>query len=442
MRSRFVGWGFRFIHYTLHSADVSRAPSAFAGRQLLAPLAVALLLRLSLVALVPVMPAWDGVIYDRAGQQLAEGRGYTQQAIDPSMPTTPTAFFPVGLPAVLAALRKVGFGPGGMLAVQAIAGALLVPVAWVLGRRLGGRRGGRWAAWLVALWPGGVLLSISYLAEPLSALGIALAMVPLALARRRRLPFASVISAVVLGLTAYLRATPLAIAPCVFLLVGLAFLGSRKKKIVGASLFAALSALVAVGPLVPWAVRNARVMHAPVLVSTNGGFNLLMGTTGEGGYGESIAGIDCPSGMREVDVDACRRDHALVRIARDPVAWLARGTLKLSHTFGYESAPAQYFSYAQPLPQSGASWERKSTLALAACRVFWVPFLVLAALGLAYAIRDARRRLTVGHAITLGPLLGFSLLHFVYIGGDRYHAAVVPMMAALAGLAVARARRR
>ena len=45
---------------------------------------------------------------------------------------------------------------------------------------------------------------------------------------------------------------------------------------------------------------------------------------------------------------------------------LARGTLKLSHTFGYESAPAQYFSFAQPPPQSGQAWERKSTIALAA----------------------------------------------------------------------------
>jgi hypothetical protein len=230
---------------------VSRAPHAFARRELLVPLGVALLLRLSLVALVPVMPAWDGVIYDRAGAQLALGHGYTQHSIDSSMPATPTAFFPVGLPAVLALLRTLGLGPGGTLAVHAIAGALLVPVAWLLGRRVGGRRGGRWAAWLVALWPGGVLLSISYLAEPLSALGIALAMVPLALARRRRLPFAALLSALILGVAAYLRATPLAIAPCVLFLVGLAYLGKRRKRVFGSLLFASLATLFSVLPLVP-----------------------------------------------------------------------------------------------------------------------------------------------------------------------------------------------
>jgi hypothetical protein len=34
------------------------------------------------------------------------------------------------------------------------------------------------------------------------------------------------------------------------------------------------------------------------------------------------------------------------------------------------------------------------------------------------------------------PIAALALLHFVFLGGDRYHAPVVPLMAALASLAL------
>ena len=42
--------------------------------------------------------------------------------------------------------------------------------------------------------------------------------------------------------------------------------------------------------------------------------------------------------------------------------------------------------------------------------------------------------------VVLAPILALALIHFVYIGGDRYHVAVAPMILALAGVALAAVR--
>jgi hypothetical protein len=177
-------------------------------------------------------------------------------------------------------------------------------------------------------------------------------------------------------------------------------------------------------------------MGEPVLVSTNGGLNLLLGTFGEGGYEGLPAGQNAPVGLREVEADRWRNQHARERIAADVPSWLARGALKLVHTFGYEQAPAQYVAQVHRL--SPTTGERFSLFSIAACRVYWTILIALAFVGAARRIADWRHApMRRAELITLAPVLGLALLHFVYIGGDRYHAAVVPMLAALAALGAA-----
>lgn len=411
----------------------------------LGALAVALALRVAVVAAVPARPAWDGVIYARAAGQLARGEGYTQRSLDEEAPARPTAFYPVGYPAVLAALRMAGFGARLDLWLQALAGVALVPVGWALGRRLGGRRAGRYAAWLLALWPGGVLLSASYLAEPLFALGAGLALLPLAYARRRQRLGALCVAGVALGFVAYLRPAALPMAALAGLGLGALRVraawgrgwAARARAAATAGAAGALALGLAAAPLAPWAARNAHALGAPVLVSTNGGVNLLLGTFGEGGYGAIPPAEDCPHGQREVERDRCRQARALARIAADPFAWLARGALKLVDTFGHESAPAYYLRDALRLsPEAEA---RAVLPLLALCRLGWIPAL-LGALAGAAALRG--RRLGAAHVAVLAPPAALAALHFVYIGGDRYHAAVMPMIAALAGLGLSEWSRR
>jgi hypothetical protein len=366
-----------------------------------------------LVLALPVRPRWDGAIYARAAVELAEGRGYTWRVLREGAPPIPTAFYPVGFPAWLAGLRLAHVDA---LLAQAVLGALLVPIAWFLARRVGGARAGAIAAWLAALWPGGVLFSISWLAEPLFSVLAGAAVTTVLAARRRRSLAAWSLAGVVLGLAAWVRPTALPIA---------GLLGWVRGRTRGAVVMLA----IALACLAPWIVRNQRALGATL--STNAGFNLLLGTMGRGAFGEVPPALDCDPALAEADKDRCRVGLAIARIEADPIAWLGRGALKLADTFGHESTPGFYLGDAA-LRGDPAMLR---TIALVVSEPAWIAIAIAAAVG-AWCTR--RRRST--HAL-LAPIAALALLHFVFIGGDRYHADVAPMILALAGVGLARVRR-
>jgi 4-amino-4-deoxy-L-arabinose transferase-like glycosyltransferase len=401
---------------------------------------VAAALRLVLVLLVPAVPSWDGVIYVRAAEQLAAGEGYTQRILHEANSPRPTAFYPVGFPAVLALVRLAGGGLRGDRLLQVAASCLLVPVAYLYARRVRHRRAGRAAAWATALWPGGIFLSATWLAEPVFALGVGLALLPYAYARRRRVPHTLLVAALGLGLIGYLRASSLPMVSLLGLAAGYDAVRTKpplRRTLVALVAAGALTA-VAVVPLLPWAVRNYRLLGAPVLVSTNGGVNLLLGTRGEGGFVTLDPNEPCKNDpLREVERDRCYDRRAKEAILQAPFSWLARGLLKFAHTFGHESAMAQCFG--EGLLLSPAAREAWRLWALGLCRVGYLPLLGAAFMGGWQVARRGSRRM---RAILFAPMLALAALHVTYLGGDRYHAAVAPMMLALAGVGFADRLRR
>ncbi|MET0284730.1 MAG: hypothetical protein ABW352_09680 [Polyangiales bacterium] len=388
-------------------------------------------LRLILIPLVPAVPSWDGVIYVRAAEQLAQGEGYTQRILHEANSPRPTAFYPVGFPAVLAGVRLLGGGLRADRWLQVVASSALVPIVYLLARRTRHRRAGRAAAWLCALWPAGIFLSSTWLAEPVFALGVGLSLLPYAYARRRQLPYALAIAALGLGLTAYLRASSLPMIALIGLVAGYRPRLALPQRVLLAGATAAALTLIAVIPLAPWAYRNWRLLGAPVLVSTNGGVNLLLGTRGEGGFVSLSPTEPCKNDpLREVERDRCYAKRAREAILAEPVAWGARGLIKLAHTFGHESAMAQCFGEGLTglSPEARAAWR---LWALGLCRVGYLPLLAAAIAG---GWRIAKRGSLRMRAILFAPPLALAALHVVYLGGDRYHAAVAPMLLALAGI--------
>lgn len=388
-------------------------------------------------------PVWDGVIYARGADFIAHGLGYTRTAIDPDEPAEATAFYPVGFSAMLAPLRWLRAGRSLDLIAQSVAGALLVLAGGLLGRRAGGPRVGRRAAWLIALWPGGVLLSASWLSEPFFALFVAAAALVVAYARRRSTLRATALAAMILGLGAYVR--PTAIPILVACALGLSLFAVARAPAAGrwlarsraACLHLAASAAIVVALLSPWIARNARLLDGPALVSTNGGANLLIGTSNEGSFARIPEEIDCSASLPEVARDRCRAHAAMDRIAAAPLDWVARGVLKLVHTFGHESAPAQAWGVATE--RTGAAGEGAALWALAIDRAWWIVFFAGALAG-AVILRRTRPRSSIEIAI-FAPVLGLAALHFVFLGGDRYHAPLVPLLAVLAAIALDAAQR-
>jgi hypothetical protein len=396
-------------------------------RGFLAPVAAALAIRLALAAALPAEPSWDGVVYARAADRIAEGEGFTRHAIDPAEPAEPTAFYPVGWPAILAPLRWLGAGRALDPFLQSLAGAALVPLAGLLGRRGAGARGGRIAAWIAALWPGGILLSLSWLSEPTFGLLVGIASVAVAYARRARRIRALGWAAAALALAAHLRPSALPILALLAIGVAVAHPRSWGTTLRLGAAAAAIAALV----LAPWSLRNTYALGGPAIVSTNGGANLLLGTIDHGGYGEIPEAIDCHE-TTELEQDRCRTRVALERLAAAPLDNVARALVKTAHTFGHESAPAQ--SWAASLSTRDPAVRESARLwSLGVSRIAWLAFLTAAIAGAAIL---ARRRWTVLHAALLAPLLGIALLHALALSGDRYHAPAAASMAALAAIAI------
>lgn len=382
-------------------------------RQVALAFAVGLGLRVLVGQLLPVAPSWDGVIYERAARQLADGQGYTLAMYEPGFRWAhlPTAFYPPGWPATLSLLKRIADAPQLDLLLQALIGALVIPVAARFGGAYAGHGAARRAAWLVALWPGGWLASASWMGEPLFTLAVALALWPLV---GRPSAGRSSLAALLLGAAAYVRPTALVIAP--FALVARAATGPRRRARMAAALGIAALAIL---PVAPWMARNADRLGAPVL-SSNAGANLYVGTLGAR-YREIPEGIDCPHGPRELVRDRCRRDRALRRIENEPVRWLALGVGKVVHTFGYEMGPALQAGAGLGWPQPERRPEVQALIVI--CSLYWLGLVGLAA--------RSRGRPSI-RRVVWASALAIAALHFVFLGGDRYHLPLVPLVAALA----------
>lgn len=423
----------------LRSLVDPRALSRATKRGLLAPFLFTLTLRLALLVAMPIQPAWDGAIYARIADDLAEGEGYTHASIEPSQSRYRTAFFPVGFPAAIAPLRGLGAGRALDPIAQCLLGAMIVPIAGLLGRRTAGARGGRAAAWLAALWPGGVLLSLSWMSEPLFTLLTSAAVLVVAMARRSKRDRAIVLAALLLALAAYVRPTAGFVAVTLVVAVAWARPGARRARAKVAARHLAIVGVVFAVVLAPWALRNLDALGSPALVSTNGGTNMLLGTIGEGRYGSIPPELDCPA-RTEIERDRCRAARAWERIAESPGDALARALLKLSHTFGHESGPAELWARSLQVDETARASARYWALGIS--RVAWLLILIGTVAGAAL-LSVARRRALL--ATLLAPAIALAVLHSLTIGGDRYHAPAVPAaiaLVAVAWVAYRRARSR
>jgi len=217
-------------------------------------------------------------------------------------------------------------------------------------------------------------------------------------------------------------------------------------------------------------------MDRCTLVSTNGGWNLAIGSFPRAtGRFETLRSSDgCAVVTGQVQQDACWRDLALATIRADPMRWLGLVPKKLSYTFDHESFQVEYLHEADPdrWPEErrrvGRGWltaAHRLLLTTAAFSIVPRPSfvrkglaptlalgLIVAAVALAawYRDDDPFYLLAVSTALlgllaaprwtAPGPVLRWALLslsgtlitHAVFFGEDRYHIVVTPMLCIMA----------
>lgn len=375
--------------------------------------AVAAWLRLRVAAAFAGEPVWDGHYYDFGARRIAAGLGYSDDLVlGATRVWHPWCHYPVGYSAYLAVFYKLfGAVPGAAHVANALVGALLAVVTFLLAREALSPARARAAGALVALHPGLVLYSALLMSEPLSALlALAAFWVAVRAARSRfadaRPWIAPALGGLVLGVAALVRPQALLCAP--FLAVtalrgrwAWSRAGARR-----AAAYALVGCAASLLPVLPWTARNCRVMDGCALVSTNAGWNLAIGAFPRAtGRFETLRSSDgCREVTGQVQQDRCWLRYGLGYIAAEPGRWLSLVPKKLAFTFDHETFAIDYLREARPeaWPDARADAWRWG---LSTFHRLLVAASVLAFVGRVGAESDPRRERARGFQATLAALV-------------------------------------
>ncbi len=393
-------------------------------RTWLAVLALAFALRAGWGAWVPVVPVSDGHAYDVFAQNLATHGVYGWT------PAAPTAFWPVGTSFLYSLLfRAFGHGYGPIVVLNVALGVAVVALTMLLATRWFGPTAGALAGALVAAWPSQVQFT-TVLASELPFMVLVLAAAWVSLRDGAAGPGRAVLTGVLLAAASYVRPTAL-LLPALFGAV----LAVRTRRLAPLA-WAALAVVTMAACIAPWTVRNARLFHRVVLVSTNGGTNAWMGnnphTSGE------FMPPPYPAGMNEAESNEHLGREARAYILGHPIRFAARSALKLVRLHERESIGVTWNSKGlEPLGPRAVL-----ALKLVANAYWWAAF----AMAIAGIVLVARREgLRASAHPTVAVWAYFAVVHAVTVIQDRYHFPAIPFMAALVGAVaaaiVARARR-
>jgi 4-amino-4-deoxy-L-arabinose transferase-like glycosyltransferase len=447
--------------------------------------ALAFALRFLVARALAGEPVWDGHYYDFGARRIAEGHGYSDdRVIGGHVEWHPWCHYPVGYSAFLALFYRI-LGAHGWVAhlANALTGALVAVVVYLLGREALSERRARIAGAFTALHPGLVLYGALVMGELLSALTVMTSSWLAVRGTRDGRPRKVALGALVLGLGALVRPQALLCAPFLALALPLAPSTSLVRRWLPRLAGAALAGALALAPVLPWTARNCRVMDGCALVSTNAGWNLAIGSFPRAtGRFETLRSSDgCREVTGQVQQDRCWLEYGLANIRATPGRWLGLIPAKLSNTFDHESFAIEYLREARP-----AEWPEPRRVAWRA-RLSVLHRLLVALSPLAFvasAVGRHRRRLALavqatllagavlaGYAaftadtptfwpIVLGtcvlawlPLPGrprapsalllpvvllatTALTHAIFFGDDRYHMVVTPALCLLAAAAL------
>ncbi len=428
-------------HHVNELMDISETPPASRGHRLaallrrhwwvLAACALAVALRAPFVAIMHSQPTSDSLVYVTAARSLAEGHGYSYNG-------HPTAFFPIGWPALIAALYLVSRSYSFAMILWAGVGlwAATTALIYVSGLKLGGRTTAIIAAFIVAAYPDFIFPSLRAFSENLFIpllVGACILLVPRAgerLGARR-----AALAGLVLGLAILVRSTA-ALLPMVLGLWLLLQYRDRRAVMVAAA-FVAVAYLV----LVPWLVRNEVVMKT-LAISTNGGYTLWLGdnphATGGNAVTKEHPRWDLHTTAREVRDNQRRTQRALEFITHHTGQWLGLIPAKAYYLFDWNAGALERSTDAANTDPQARVRERvltpaEHTLIVTARRFYpalrvvnWLWWLGGFA-AVAWAIRRRRPGATlVAIVVALWIVLHVTLIH----GQFRYMLSVQPLMAA------------
>ncbi|HEY7269674.1 MAG TPA: glycosyltransferase family 39 protein [Dehalococcoidia bacterium] len=367
----------------------------------------------------------DAGYYDFFAQSIAHGHGYVRPE------GTPTAFWPVGYPATLAAVYAV-FGHSFLAAklLNVVLGAATTGLVYLLARRWFGVTQSVGAAFVYACWPGAIGFTTLTMSEPLFTLLFVASMYLAAVASQsdsHDLLWAAAFG-VVAAAAAYVRGQALALP--FFAAAWLLVAGWRWDRVVA---YLGVSFAVVMALSLPWLVRNSIVFGEPTFLSTNTGINLWLGhnpqATGGFDFQQQLgfAGLfaDRPLDQQELAWNREGFREGVRYMLGHPVDEVRLSVQKVLHLYKDDSDAIRWNEENGGAPIFQDSERRE--LRLLFDGYFYV-VLALAILG--FAIGIVRRQRWTGPIAS--ALVLWTLVHVLFFGEPRLHIPVLPFLAIVA----------
>lgn len=381
-------------------------------------LAIGLGLRLIWALAVPVIPSSDSWAYHQFALNIAEHGVYGWA------PDKPTAYWAVGTSAAIAFTYLFTDGFTGVIILNLLAGLMILTLTHHLAARWFGATVGLIAMALIAVWPNLIVFTTVVSSE---LFFIALTLAGLFFWQRPvGSPMANLIlCGVIWAIAGYVRPVIL-LAPVALTLVDLP---RGPRQFVETGLQAGIVIFLILLINMPWTYRNAQVMGAPAMVSTNFGPNLWMGNNpdSKGGY-MRLPRETWP--MSEIEREEYLKEEAKRFIIENPGQSLVLLGKKLVRLNARETIGVVWNSEALT-PRIGESGVNFLKLAATG---YWYLLLLGGFAGIAtLVIREGWLKAFFNPPVALWGY--FTSLHAVVVAEDRYHmpsSAFVAIMAAVA----------
>jgi 4-amino-4-deoxy-L-arabinose transferase-like glycosyltransferase len=402
----------------------------------------------------PSEPPPDADAYARIAENLYRHGSFDARPPGVEHEVQPSSAYSPGLPLLVAGIYWLSGGVHVTLALLVLAtiGAGAIPMAFLLGRRFGGDLGGVLAAAAIAFYPALLDYQGLLLTEPLAAFLLSAGLVAYFNAAFPPRPRPGMprwaLAGALFGLLALVRPEYLAIAVLLPLLwLAKETLTRRRVEAVAVSLLATIVVLA------PWTIRNAIVLDRFVPISTGGGKALYTGTyLGADGDAVKLRALllsERPALKARLaregaldDPDRLVLERVLARVAAESYPELetdaALGRLGRHHLeYDVSEEPVRFAGILAGKAYETWTDAARSVMLKEPWRALQLALAILSLAGL--AILAIRRR--VLEALASGLTLAYmTAIGALLIASPRRELVVLPLLAALAGAAVAAGR--
>lgn len=417
-----------------HSTEITEPSCRTAKhrRWLVALLILAGVLRIGLILRNPATLSEDRDLYWGIARSVAAGDGYRHPDLG-----HPTAYRPPLYPLLLTGIVLLGGGAKSLAVIQVALGVVTVCMTWRLGQRLNLGATSWIAAAFVAANPLLIQSGALAMTETLCTFLIVAMLLAMPVANResaanRDRNWGAMTLGILLGLAVLCRPTVI-----VFLFSSMTFLAVRQARSGWPSRSVCVRWLVVVlafgATLAPWTVRNWVVMGEPIVMTTHGGYTLLLGNNDEF-YRVEVLEADGTLWDSQPWQKQLRQNLADVGLRNDQEVAIDRHMTNLAWTWIKEH-PAEFwescwlrlkrFWNVVPSGSDAGSLPAPVRWGIA---LFFVVELAAAAIGLLKSVRC-----DVTHWWPLVLLVSsFAAVHLVYWSNLRMRAPVEPILALFA----------